>query len=112
MHPHSRAISIRKMVEDNLQLNLSQVLINYRKTPQWSTTGKSPAELLMNQQLRYCLNLLQLNLAQNVEKKQMQQKKQHNHHAQERSLEQGQEVYVKNYGQYKQGWLEDYIVTL
>ena len=56
----------------------------------------------MNRQLRSCLNLLQPNLAQNVEKKQMQQKKQHDHHAQERSFEEGEKVYVKNYGRYGQ----------
>ena len=64
---------IRKMVQGNLQLKLFRVLINYRIIPQ-STTGKLPAEFLMNQQMRSCLNLLQPNLAQNVEKKQMQQK--------------------------------------
>lgn len=66
----------------------------------------------MNRQLRSCLNLLQPNLAHNVEKKQMRQKIQHDHHTQERSFEEGEEVYVKNYGRYGQKWLEGYVVTL
>ena len=41
----------------------------------------------------------------------MQQKKQHDHHAQERSFE-GEKVCVKNHGQYGQRWLEGYVVTL
>lgn len=96
---------IRKMEEGNLQLKLSRVLLNYRITPQ-STTGKSPAELLMNRQLRSCLNLLQPSLTQRVEKKQAYQKSNHDKQAQERSFEEGEEVYVKNYGQYGQRWLK------
>ena len=46
---------------------LSRVILNHRITPQ-STTGKSPAELLINRQLISCLNLLQPSLAQRVEK--------------------------------------------
>ena len=32
----------------------------------------------------------------------MQQKKQHDHHAQEQSFEEGEKVYVKNYGRYEE----------
>ena len=99
------------MEEGNLQLKLSRVLLNYRITPQ-STTGKSPAELLMNRQLRSCLNLLQPSLTQRVEKKQAYQKSNHDKQAQERSFEEGEEVYVKNYGQYGQRWLEGHVVAL
>ena len=42
----------------------------------------------------------------------MYQKNNHNKHTQDRSFEEGEEVHVKNFGQYGQRWLEVRSVTL
>ena len=39
-------------------------------------------------------------------------KNNHDKHVQDRSFEEGEEVYVKSYGQYGQRWLEGHVVTL
>ena len=102
---------LRKMKDGNLQTKLSRFLFSYRITPQ-STTGRSPAELLMQRQLRSCLNLVQPCLSQKVAKKQEQQKKDHDKRAQSRFFQDGEEVFVKNYGCYGNSWLEGTIVAL
>ena len=48
---------MRKMTEGSLKQKLARFLFSYRTMPQ-STTGVSPAELLMNKKLRSVLDLL------------------------------------------------------
>ena len=52
---------------------LSSLLLRYRTTPH-STTGISPAELMVKRRLRTRLSLVKPNLAQAVESKQEKQK--------------------------------------
>ena len=66
----------KKMSEGSVQDKISRFLFSYRITPQ-TTTGTSPAELLMGRTLRSRLHLLAPNLSQSVENKQEQQKLSH-----------------------------------
>ena len=102
---------LRKMTEGSLQLKLSRFLFSYRITPQ-STTGRSPAELLMQRQLRSCLNLVQPSLSERVLQQQNKQKEDHDKHAQSRFFSEGEEVFVKNYGRHGNRWLEGIIIAL
>ena len=67
----------KKMSEGMVQEKLSRFLFSYCITPQ-TTTGMSPAELLMGRASRSCLHLLKPNLSQTVKNKQEQQKLSHN----------------------------------
>ena len=66
----------------------------------------------MQRQLRSCLNLVQPSLSQGVSKQQNQQKKYHGKHAKSRSFQEGEEVFVKNYGRHGNPWLDGIIVAL
>ena len=57
----------------SMKHRLSSFLLRYRTTPH-STTGISPAELMVKRRLRTRLNLVKPNLAQAVESKQEKQK--------------------------------------
>ena len=70
----------------------------YRLTPQ-STTGISPAEMLLGRQPRSRLNLLKPRTADRVENSQLRQKKQHDARAKDRELRVGDRVFVHNYHQ-------------
>ncbi|XP_055493550.1 uncharacterized protein K02A2.6-like [Leucoraja erinacea] len=87
-HPASNGVAERsvRVVKDALKKQvlqgssklsmkhrLASFLLKYRTT-QHTTTGYSPAELLMNRRLRICLSLIQPNLALRVEQKQSSQK--------------------------------------
>ena len=64
---------------------LASFLLKYRTTPQ-TTTGYSPAELLMKRRLRTRISLVQPNLASKVEEKQRRQKHYFDSHKKERSF--------------------------
>ena len=72
-----------------------QLCINYRLTPH-STTGKSPAELMLGRQPRSRLDLLKPDLEKTVHKKQDVQKRAHDKAALNSNF-QGEAVYVRNY---------------
>ena len=67
---------LKKVTTGNLKTRLARVLLSYRITPQ-SSTGVSPAELLLGRCPRTRLDLLKPNLADKVENKQLQQKVDH-----------------------------------
>ena len=58
----------------NMKQRLANFLLKYRTTPQ-STTGFTPAELLMKRRLRTRLSLIMPDLSQKVENKQAKQKR-------------------------------------
>ncbi|XP_048590103.1 uncharacterized protein K02A2.6-like [Nematostella vectensis] len=60
----------------SLQQRLSSFLFSYRNTPH-TVTGQTPAELFLKRKPRTRLALLQPNLAQHVEERQMKEKQQH-----------------------------------
>ena len=88
---------LKKVTSGTMNTRLAKVLFNYRITPH-STTGVSPAKLLLHRQPRTRLDLLLLNTPLRVEEKHESQKKSHDLRARERSFQSNDLVYVKNFG--------------
>ena len=88
---------LKKVTMGSLQTRLAQILMSYRITPQ-STTGTSPAELLLGRQPRTRLDLLKPNTESIVENRQMKQKVAHDRKARERTFAKGEKVYARNFG--------------
>ena len=84
--------------------------MSYRLTPQ-STTGVSPAELLLGRQPRSKLDLLKPNTAERVEFRQQKQKASHDNASCSRMFAVGDPVYAKNFGQ-GQRWLSGEVTEL
>ena len=101
--------ALKKVTTGSLKTRLARVLLSYRITPK-SSTGVSPAELLLGQCPRTRFDLLKLNLADKVENKQLQQKVDHDHAARSRSFKDNETVYVRNFGP-GQKWLPGTIVA-
>lgn len=87
---------LKKSAGGSVETKLARALFSYRITPQ-STTGRSPAELLLGRKLRSTLDLLHPDLQSRVQHKQWKQKEQHDQHAKGRSLQGGAPVYTKNF---------------
>ncbi len=87
---------LKKISLRSIQTRLATTLMSYRLTPQ-STTGASPAELLLGRQPRSRLDLLKPHTAERVESRQSRQKKQHDVRARDRELKPGDEVFARNY---------------
>uniref|UniRef100_A0AAQ4PHJ0 Gypsy retrotransposon integrase-like protein 1 n=1 Tax=Gasterosteus aculeatus aculeatus TaxID=481459 RepID=A0AAQ4PHJ0_GASAC len=66
---------IKKIKGDTLETKVARFLFNYRITPQ-TTTGLSPAEMLMSRRLRSTLDLLLPDVKSKIRKKQLKQKEQ------------------------------------
>ena len=68
---------VKQVLEGNrarpMEHRLADFLLRYRTTPH-STTGATPAELLMKRRLRSRLSLVKPDLAQEIENKQIKQK--------------------------------------
>ena len=80
----------------SLETRLSRFLFHYRSTPH-STTGISPAELLMGRHLRTQLSLIRPNLAVHVAARQKHQKEHYDKNTAQRVLEIGDSVFVRNF---------------
>ncbi|XP_038139940.1 uncharacterized protein K02A2.6-like [Cyprinodon tularosa] len=94
---------IKKTKGDTLETKIARFLFNYRITPQ-STTGLSPAEMLMSRRLRSTLDLLLPDVKSKIRKKQLKQKEHHDIHSKWRSFAPGDDVYVRNYS-YGPKWI-------
>ena len=70
---------------------IARLLLQYRITPH-STTGTTPAEMLLGRKLRSHLDLLKPNIGQKVIDKQQQQKNFHDAHCRERIFSEGESV--------------------
>ena len=88
---------LKKNTEGYLTTILARILYAYRTTPQ-STTGVSPAQLLLGRQPRTCLALLRPNITSHVEDKQSQQKNTHDKKARARNFNIGDSVLIRNIG--------------
>ena len=75
---------------------LSKFLFKYRITPH-TTTGVSPAELLMGRRLRSRLDLLYPDVSRRVEKQQDRQKQTHDNTLPLRSFPEGDCVYAEDF---------------
>ena len=87
---------LRKITQGSIRSRLAKTLFSYRLTPQ-TTTGISPGELLLGRRPRSRLDLLKPHTAERVERKQLEQKEQHDSKSRERELNIGDTVFVKNY---------------
>lgn len=99
--------AVKRMTSGTVETKVSRFLFKYRITPH-STTGISPAELIMGRPLRSHLALLQPDLGGRVKQKQAQQKQLHDRHATDRVFNIGDPVYVKNFSS-GQIWLPGFI---
>ena len=88
----------KKVTEGTIQTRLARVLMAYRLTPH-TTTGMTPAELLLGRQPRTKLDMLKPHIAARVEAKQRRQKADHDSSARSRAFIVGTKVYAKNFGQ-------------
>ena len=82
---------------ESLEAKVSRFPFSYRITPH-STTGLSPAEMLMSRKPRSAFDLLLPDLKSKVEKKQWKQKVNHDTRTKFRSFSPGNPVFIKNYG--------------
>ena len=80
----------------NIDTRLARFLFHYRTTPN-STTGVSPAELLMGRKLKTHLDQLRPNLASTVYGQQYSQMMSHNKQTSERTFCPDDPVLIKNY---------------
>ena len=99
---------LKKMIAGNIEDKLARFLFQYRITPH-TTTGRSPAELLMGRRPRSHLDLLRPNVTDRVSNKQERQKEGHDHGTVVRSYLVGEAVWVRNYAQ-GPTWLAEVIV--
>lgn len=94
---------LKKVSQGTITERLAKVLMSYRLTPQ-TTTGVSPAELLLGKRPRSRLDLLKPHTAERVEHQQHKQKLQHDARSKDRRLVVGEKVFVRNYHHGKR-WL-------
>ncbi|KAL5467316.1 hypothetical protein EMCRGX_G031528 [Ephydatia muelleri] len=87
--------ALRKTAGD-IDTCLSRFLFQYRLTPH-STTGRSPAELLLGRKPRSHLDFIFPSVEHHVTKNQGRQKENHDVHTRQRSFQVGEEVYVLNH---------------
>ena len=90
-----QALRAGKGDEGTIQQKLSRFLIAYRNTPH-STTGVSPAELLLKGRPRTRLDLMRPSVRDKVVDQQQRQKKYHDKKCQQREFTIGQSVWVHN----------------
>ena len=88
---------LKKVKEGTIRARIAKVLYSYRITPQ-TTTGMSPAELLLGRRPKSRLDLLKPNMAVQVESKQQKQKAAHDKSAKLQVFQKGGEVYMRNHG--------------
>lgn len=86
---------LRKNQKGDLDLRLAKILFNYRNIPH-STTGATPAELLMGRKPRTLLDLLHPDLSKKVEERQAKEIVEPRRP--ERLFAQGDLIYVRNFG--------------
>lgn len=87
---------LKKLKEGSVETKLARFLFQYRLTPH-STTGKSPAELLMGRQPRTHLDQLTPNLQAQVQQKQQRQKDCHDQTSRLRTFKIGDPVFIRNH---------------
>ena len=88
---------MKKLNGGSVQAKVSKFLARYRITPQ-STTGASPASLMLGRRVRCPLDKFKPNLAHKVLMKQTSQKMYHDAHAKDREINESANVYCRNYG--------------
>ena len=100
---------LKKLSSGCLETKLCRFLFQYRITPH-TTTGQSPAQLLLGRQLRSHLDQLHPDLASCVEHKQELQKQSHDQQTKMRQFVPDEAVFVRNFAQ-GDPWLAGTIVN-
>ena len=88
--------SMKTMQSGTVDEKVLRFLTKYRTTPQ-TTTGMTPAELLLGRKVKTKLDLLHPFVSSSVAKSQNVQKKCHDKHAVERDIDVDSHVFVRNY---------------
>ena len=88
--------ALKKATSGDLQTRLAHFLFQYRIMPH-STTGISPAELMIGRRPRSHLDLMHPMLESRVMANQSRQKANHDQHARTRQFAEGDTVYVRNF---------------
>ena len=120
-HPASnglaeRAVQIFKrgmksQTDGNIETKLSRFLLSYRRLPQ-STTGLSPAELLMGRKLRTRLDRVFPNKSVEMFNKQQKMKQYHDQHAKPRVFNPDDKVYIKDLrSSHSHSWIPGVVVS-
>lgn len=87
---------MKKMNEGSVETRVSRFLVRYRITPQTST-GVSPAELLLGRKPRSRLDLVYPKIGRKVRQSKASQKLANDWHAKERTMRKGEAVYANNF---------------
>ena len=101
--------AMKRAESGSIETKISRFLFRYRNTPH-STTGRSPAELLLGRKPKTHLDKLRPDIASRVNDHQEKQKLAHDQHAKHRSFRVGEEVYVKNFASNTPKWLRGKIL--
>ena len=99
---------MKKTSGDPINTRVLRFLFQYRITPH-STTGSSPAELLLGRHPRSRLDLLLPDISNQVHQKQQTQKENHDKHSRLRTLQVGDNVQVRNFPT-GNGWVPGIII--
>ena len=100
---------MKKATPSDIETQLSRFLFHYRITPH-STTGVSPAELLLRRKPRSILNLLQPDVGHRVRSNQARQKFGHDKHAKARQFMVDDSVFIRNFSTTGPTWLPGTII--
>ena len=92
--PPHHTIQLLKYSVGDIETKLTRFLFHNRTTPH-STTGLTPAEMLMGRHLRTNLDLIKPNLAAHIRTNQVRQKFSHDQHSHAREFQEGQLVLVR-----------------
>ena len=87
---------MKKMIGGSVETRVSRFLARYRITPQTST-GVSPAELLLERKHRSRLDLVYPEIGRKVRQSRASQKLAHDWHAKERTMQEGEAVYASSF---------------
>ena len=94
---------LKKLTKGTLESKLSHFLFHYRLTPQ-TTTGQSPAELLLGRRIKSCLDLLHPNAKTKVLQALQRQKLNHDKSTIARVFDVNNKVFVRTTKEPQHGW--------
>ena len=102
---------MRKASEGDMETKVARFLFHYRNTPH-TTTGVSPAELLLKRQPRSHLNIMRPNVSSRVQRKQWQQKTTYDQLVKDREFHVNDPVFVRNFSATGPTWLPGTIMEV
>ena len=101
--------ALKKASTTDVEAELSKFLFCYRITPH-STTGASPAELLLKRQPRSLLTQIRPSTTARVQSTQVRQKQTHDIHTKERHFTTDDPVFIRNFANTGQRWIPRIII--